>query len=134
MQGRLSHLIHFIFLIAFLPCDEDEQFECTKNRGTNNTKVCIPKTYLCDGDNDCGDMSDEQPANCPTTTTLRPTTTTAPCPSSEFFCPASRDRYEIMMMIKLLIKHHLSDKVIQKCYSSSSNNSELCNILHILQI
>jgi len=36
-------------------CSED-QFKCA------NTGRCIPASYMCDGDNDCGDYSDER--NC----------------------------------------------------------------------
>jgi len=36
-------------------CDED-QFKCP------NTGRCFPASYVCDGDDDCGDMSDE--TNC----------------------------------------------------------------------
>ena len=35
-------------------CDENSQFECAAN------SACIPITYICDGENDCGDNSDEQ--------------------------------------------------------------------------
>jgi len=36
------------------------QFEC----GPAAHRHCIPGSWQCDGDNDCGDGSDEQPAMC----------------------------------------------------------------------
>jgi len=41
-------------LVCDVGCDSD-QFECPSG-------WCIPDSWICDGDNDCGDMSDEQ--NC----------------------------------------------------------------------
>ncbi|CAL2029386.1 unnamed protein product [Caenorhabditis brenneri] len=36
-------------------CDPEDEFTCL------NSKKCIPKANLCDGDDDCGDNSDEDP-------------------------------------------------------------------------
>lgn len=41
---------------AYSSCRFD-QFQCNSGR-------CIPSSYRCDHDNDCGDMSDEPPSCC----------------------------------------------------------------------
>lgn len=33
------------------------QFQCDNNR-------CVPLTWVCEGENDCGDNSDEKPSLC----------------------------------------------------------------------
>ena len=43
-------------VLAYSYCDSGK-FECENNGN------CIPSSYECDGDNDCGDNSDER--NCP---------------------------------------------------------------------
>ncbi|CAD6194735.1 unnamed protein product [Caenorhabditis auriculariae] len=39
-----------------IPCNATTHFSCSSN------EKCIPKTQVCDGDDDCGDNSDEDPA------------------------------------------------------------------------
>jgi len=44
-----------VFCCGYVGCGGD-QFPCY------NSGRCIPDQWICDGDNDCGDMSDER--NC----------------------------------------------------------------------
>lgn len=56
---RLTYIITTISF--FFSAERTCQPEQTKCQSTN---ICIPRSYLCDGDNDCGDMSDESPTHC----------------------------------------------------------------------
>lgn len=56
-----KELLLFYFFPSLLKADRTCQSGFTKCQSTN---ICIPRTYLCDGDNDCGDMSDESPTHC----------------------------------------------------------------------
>lgn len=40
------------FIFTPEPCDDSNEFECDNNR-------CVPSNLKCDGDNNCGDNSDE---------------------------------------------------------------------------
>lgn len=53
----------------------------------NVTATCIPKAWLCDGENDCGDWSDERRSQCLHRNADRITTTTGrPCKDGSFPC------------------------------------------------
>ncbi|XP_046665505.1 sortilin-related receptor-like isoform X3 [Homalodisca vitripennis] len=43
-------------------CPEDKDKKCSPDHFKCNNDLCIPKLWKCDGDNDCGDFSDEY--NC----------------------------------------------------------------------
>jgi hypothetical protein len=66
-----------------------DQFDCESKQHRN----CIPRSWICDGDNDCGDYSDER--NCEATTE-RPTqptqspTTSVRCRYNEFNCESKQ--------------------------------------------
>jgi len=63
---RISRQTAGVCVLAVGACGESE-FECaTSGR-------CIPASYVCDGDNDCGDASDE--VDCSTAPPLPPVTT-----------------------------------------------------------
>ena len=40
--------------IIYLDCEEHDGFKCNDGR-------CLPCSFLCDGDNDCGNWEDEDP-------------------------------------------------------------------------
>lgn len=48
IEGAYCENVYVVCIV----CDEN-QFECANSK-------CIPITYICDGENDCGDSSDEQ--------------------------------------------------------------------------
>ena len=43
------------------------EFECPEDDWQCPNGVCIDLSFLCDGDGDCHDGSDELPENCPDT-------------------------------------------------------------------
>ena len=55
-QNYLMHFIAFIEYKGCCMCDEG-QFLCKNKR-------CIPNQWKCNGENNCGDKSDELPDVC----------------------------------------------------------------------
>jgi len=60
--------------------------QCGPNYHECPNGICIPESWLCDGDNDCGDGSDE--ASCGNTTTTTQSPSVPPCDG--FLCPNGR--------------------------------------------
>ena len=59
--------LHFSYSQVDCPNGEDElncpKVECPTNHFSCKNKNCISRAWVCDGDNDCGDNSDEM-ENC----------------------------------------------------------------------
>lgn len=66
-----------MFKFDMAPFTFVEHKECSSNKFQCSNGQCIPYTMHCDGDNDCGDHSDEQ--NCTVSKPVR-------CQSGEFKC------------------------------------------------
>ena len=60
---RLSHWNDFVrFLEELLPRQrvcKNSEFQCATGNGTGSSPVCVPRSFQCDGYNDCPDRSDE---------------------------------------------------------------------------
>ena len=55
----------FFFFLFSLCCSVG--YECFPDDWQCKSGICIDKNYVCDGDEDCDDGSDELPENCPDT-------------------------------------------------------------------
>ncbi|KAK7507961.1 hypothetical protein BaRGS_00000926, partial [Batillaria attramentaria] len=73
---------------GFRNCQDDYR-TCTSEQFTCDNQRCIPQTWACDGDNDCGDHSDEKEERC-----LTPEPT---CPGNQFRCDSGQCiHYEVV--------------------------------------
>jgi len=48
----------------FLSASQECSVGYTRCQGADATRSCVRTTWLCDGDNDCGNNWDENPAQC----------------------------------------------------------------------
>lgn len=71
----MEHPIQLTCLI-FLPATH----QCEAYKWQCANKRCIPESWQCDGEDDCGDQSDEDPAHC----------SARPCRPGQFKCRNGR--------------------------------------------
>lgn len=85
------------YIVPVSACTQSE-FEC------QNTRNCIPRDWLCDGDDDCGDSSDESINICGT-----------PGRAFDVHCPQSK-KYK---------------KKFRKCETGLMYENNGCNEFHV---
>ena len=57
-------LLYFVEMLPRISFFTDEEPTCDFNQFRCDNGNCISAAFECDGDNDCGDMSDESPSVC----------------------------------------------------------------------
>uniref|UniRef100_A0A4W4GUH3 Low-density lipoprotein receptor-related protein 2 n=1 Tax=Electrophorus electricus TaxID=8005 RepID=A0A4W4GUH3_ELEEL len=85
--GDIMQSAHFAFLFAAKRCSSG-QFQCGNGE-------CVPRGYVCDHDDDCGDMSDEQ--NCSAFITAFLTIQKHQAKGNYFTCPSGRCIYQLWL-------------------------------------
>lgn len=78
--------VHFLFHLVSRNCPSSD-FHC------NKTGRCIPSTWVCDKDNDCGDGSDESEEKC------KMFNNTSSCPPDNFECVNKKCILEVIIKI-----------------------------------
>lgn len=85
---NLIHLLrNILFFLVSRNCSSSD-FHC------NNTGRCIPSTWVCDKDDDCGDSSDENEEKC--------VVNNSTCPITKFECVNKKCIFEVCNFSKLL--------------------------------
>ena len=95
------------YVLETIQCQEGTTFHCTNGRTTR----C---SYRCDGDNDCGDNSDEEPRVCPKSKSTRTRSSTKKV-----------RRSKILQDIFILTPHRLS----KSCYLKHGAFLIFCRII-----
>ncbi|XP_066155596.1 very low-density lipoprotein receptor-like isoform X2 [Euwallacea fornicatus] len=99
-------LCYFACLAIGHPESVTEGSECSLRQFTCANKKCIPIAFVCDGQNDCQDNSDEKPTECPKNVT---------CAKNEFRCGNG----------KCIPSHWQCDNDID-CSDNSDEDEHLC--------